>query len=273
MNANFFAQKAKRCWLQKTRLLDLPRNKPNGAGCKVKCPVNNYILLKIEQRLCLNHCDLVGESGKGMDVQFAASGLEINVAERLQIIDFQVREFNEHAAISRKPLKVDMALAIQIGTHLLDLKIGHVAYSPAQSAFMGPRAAELETFDQTSMWKQLAGRAYDLAQARILGKHANNVGAAGNPDKSLVLVGLQLPLGINLEKLRMQRSLKEAECQLFNCYIDLWRFHITSPKTKTPDFCVLYKNRHTDSSLISVLIRRVTALMGRLFRKLRSLKE
>ena len=125
-----------------------------------------------------------------MDVEFAASGLEINVAERLQIIDFQIREFNKHAAISSEPLKVDMALAIQIGTHLLDLKIGHIAYPPAQGAFVGPWAAELETLNQTSMWKQLAGRAYHLTETRIIGKHADNVGAAGNPDKGLVLVSL-----------------------------------------------------------------------------------
>jgi hypothetical protein len=148
------------------------------------------LLLKIEQRLGLDHCDLVRESGEGVDVQFAASGLKINVAEGLQIIDFQIRELDKHAAISGEPLKVDMALAIQVGAHLLDLKIGHVAYPPAQGAFVGPRAAELEPLNQTSVWKQLARSAYDLTQARILGKDANNVRAAGDPDKGLVLVGL-----------------------------------------------------------------------------------
>jgi hypothetical protein len=72
----------------------------------------------------------------------------------------------------------------------------------------------------------------------------------------------------------MQRSLKKAESQLLDGYIDLWRFHNSiSPKTNTPDFCVLYKNRYTYSSLISVLIGRVIALMGRLFHKLRNLKD
>ena len=123
-----------------------------------------------------------------MDVQFAASGLEINVAERLQIIDFQIREFNKHAAISSEPLKVDMALAIQIGTHLLDLKIGHVAKASAYSALVVSSSFEAEAFNEAFFWQQLAGRAYHLAETRIIGKHANNVGAAGNPDKGLVLV-------------------------------------------------------------------------------------
>ena len=127
-----------------------------------------------------------------------------------------------------------MALAIQIGTHFLDLKIGHVAYAPAQGAFVGPRAAELESLNQASMRKQLAGRAYHLTETRILGKHANDVGAAGNPNKSFVLVSLQLPFGINLEKLWMQRSLKKAECQLLDCYISLWRFHKQYPKKMKP---------------------------------------
>jgi len=66
-----------------------------------------------------------------VDVQFGLSGLKVNVAERLELADFQFREFYEHAPISRETFKVGMALPIQIRTHLLDLKIGHIIYTSA----------------------------------------------------------------------------------------------------------------------------------------------
>ncbi len=146
-----------------------------------------------------------------MDVQFAAPSLEVNIAERLESADFQFREFYKHAPIPREALKVSMALPIQIRTHLLDLKIGHVAYPPSQSALMSPWAGELKTLYQASRGQHLAGRAYNLSEARISGKNTDNVSAACNPDNGLVLFGIQVPVGINLEKLRMQRSLKKAE--------------------------------------------------------------
>jgi hypothetical protein len=77
------------------------------------------------------HCYLIRISSKRVDVQFAASSLEVNIAERLESADFQFREFYKHAPISRETLKVSMALPIQTGTHLLDLKIGHVTYPSA----------------------------------------------------------------------------------------------------------------------------------------------
>ena len=46
------------------------------------------ILLKAEQRLCLDHRHLVGISGESVDVQFASPCLEINVAERLETAGF-----------------------------------------------------------------------------------------------------------------------------------------------------------------------------------------
>ena len=76
---------------------------------------------------------------------------------------------------------------------------------------MSPWAGELKTLYQTSGGEHLAGRAYDLSQARITGKNTDNVSAACNPDNGLVLFGIQAPVGINLEKLRMQRPLKKAE--------------------------------------------------------------
>jgi hypothetical protein len=83
-------------------------------------------------------------------MQFSPSGFEIDVAERLEIADFQLREFDEHAAVSGEALEVRMALLVQVGTHLFDLEIGHVTYAPAQSAFVSSWAAELKAFEQSS---------------------------------------------------------------------------------------------------------------------------
>lgn len=146
-------------------------------------------LLEVEQRLGLNHCYLVGISGERVDVQFSLSGLKVNIAKRLELSDFLLREFYEHAPISRETLKVAMALAIQIRTHLFDLKIGHIIYTSAQSAFMGPWALELKTLNQTSRGQHLPGCAYDLNKADIAGKDADDMSASGNPDNRLVLFG------------------------------------------------------------------------------------
>jgi len=140
--------------------------------------------------LGLNHCYLVRISGEGVDVQLGLSGLEVNIAERLELTDFQLREFHEQASISRESLKVGMASPIQIRTHPLDLKIGHIIYTSAQSAFMGPWAAELETLNQTSRWQHLAGHANNLSKADIIGKDADNMSASGNPNNRLVLFGI-----------------------------------------------------------------------------------
>jgi hypothetical protein len=210
-----------------------------------------------------------------VDVQLGASCLEVNIAERLQPADFQFGEFYKQAAISRESLEVIVALQIQIGTHLLDLKIGHITYPAAQGAFMTARAAELKTLNQTPMREHLAGRAYNFTQTRIIGKNAGNVSASGNPDNRLVFLGPQVPAGVNLEKLRMQWSLEKAERQFFNSYIDLRRFHHEYPNTKItlPILSLLYKNRRIYSSPISVLVCPITPLIGRLFRKLRNSKD
>ncbi len=156
-----------------------------------------------------------------MDVQFSLSCLKVNIAERLEAPDLQAGEFDKDAPISSKPFKVKMALTIQIRAHLLYLKIGHIADAPAQSTFMRPRAAESKTLNQTSLWKHLPRCAYNLAQAHIPRINAYDVCAACNPDISFVFAGSYSPLGINLEKLRMQRPLKKTECQFFNSYVDL----------------------------------------------------
>jgi hypothetical protein len=87
---------------------------------------------------------------------------------------------------------------------------------------MGPWSPELKTLNQTPRGQHLAGRAYDLGKADIIGKDADNMSTSCDPNNRLVLFGIYFPIGINLEKLRMQRSLKKAEHQFFNSYIDLW---------------------------------------------------
>ena len=161
------------------------------------------LLLKVEQRLRLNHRYLVRVSRESVDVQFSLSCLEVNIAERLQTLDFQTCEFDKHTPFSSKPLKVEMTLTIQIGTHLLNLKIGHIVHSSAQGAFMRPWTAKSKTLNQTSSWKHLPRRAYNFAQGHFARVHAYNMRAACNPDISFVFAGFYSPLGINLEKLRM----------------------------------------------------------------------
>jgi len=204
-----------------------------------------FVLLKIEQGLCFNHRYLVGIGGEGVDMQFASSCLEVNVAERLESGDFEVWEFDKHASISCEPLEVDMALSIHICAHFLDLKIGHITYASAQSAFMGAWASELESFNQALMRQQLVWCAYNLTEADAAGKDAGHMGAAGNPDSSFVFLGFWFSLGVDLKELRMQRSLKKTECQFLNGYIDLRRFHnlkTYKQKCQPTAFTLLYKN-------------------------------
>ncbi|GAI57742.1 unnamed protein product, partial [marine sediment metagenome] len=54
----------------------------------IRLPLTARLLLKVEQRLRLNHRYLVRVSREGMDVQFSLSCLEVNIAERLQTPDF-----------------------------------------------------------------------------------------------------------------------------------------------------------------------------------------
>jgi len=147
------------------------------------------ILLEIEQRLRFNHRYLVRVGGKRVYMQLASSYLKVNIAKRLQSIDFQPGEFDKHAAVVCEALKVGVTLPIQIGTHLLDLKIGHITYPSAQSAFVRPWAAELKTLNQSSVRQHLPGSAYNLAEANIPCKDTGNMSAPGNPDKRLVFVG------------------------------------------------------------------------------------
>jgi len=82
--------------------------------------------VQVEQRLCLNHRYLLRICGERMDGQLISPCLEVDIAERLQTVGFLLRELDKHAPASCKPLKVNIALLVQVGAHPLDLKIGHI---------------------------------------------------------------------------------------------------------------------------------------------------
>lgn len=64
-------------------------------------------------------------------MQFCFSGLEVNITKRLELTDFKIREVYEHTSVPGETLEVSVALPVQIRAHLLDLKIGHIIYTPA----------------------------------------------------------------------------------------------------------------------------------------------
>jgi len=86
---------------------------------------------------------------------------------------------------------------------------------------VSPRAAELKTLNQTARGQHLAGRAYDFGKTNITGKDTDHMSAPCNPDDSLVLISINMPAGVNLEKLRMQGPLKKTEHQFLNSDIYL----------------------------------------------------
>ena len=61
-----------------------------------------------------------------VDVQFIFSGFEIDISERLQPGNRQLREAHEHTPVARKAFEVRVAPVIEIRAHFLDLEIGHV---------------------------------------------------------------------------------------------------------------------------------------------------
>lgn len=176
---------------------------------------------------------------EGVDVQFCSSGLEIYIAERLELADFLLGELNKDASVSCEPFEVGMALAIEIGTHLLDLEIGHIANALAQRTLMAPRASELESLDQPSMRQHLARCAYDFRKAGTPGKNAYHMRAACDPDDSFIFFSLQLPLRVYLKKLRVQWPLEEAEGQFVNRYVDMRCFHKRVIPSRTVNFYYL----------------------------------
>ena len=124
--------------------------------------------MEIKQRLCLYDCDLVRVGVERVDVQFAFTSFKIDVAERLQAADGLIGKSHKYASVAGKAFEVGMALPVKIRAHLFDLEIGHVAHASAERAFVAALAAELKSFDKTSLRKRLIGRIYQLGQAHIL---------------------------------------------------------------------------------------------------------
>lgn len=82
-----------------------------------------------------------------MNVQLIAPGLKIKVAEWSEPFRAFVVELSENAAVPCKSFKVAMALTVKVGTHLFDLKIGHITKAPCEGALVISLATEIESFD------------------------------------------------------------------------------------------------------------------------------
>ena len=114
--------------------------------------------MEVPERLRLYNRCLFRICSKRVNMQFSASGLEINIRERQKAVGLCQREFCKYAAIVCEPLKVGVTLLIEICTHLLDLKIGHIAQVAAERAFVRLGAVELKTLNETSFRQQLPRR-------------------------------------------------------------------------------------------------------------------
>jgi len=164
--------------------------------------------VQFEQRLRLNHGHLVGIGAEGMYMQLVFASFKIDIAERLNAADLQIRKIHENPAVLCEAFQVGVALPIKIWAHLFDLEIGHIAHAAAKRTFMRTRSPELEPLDKSPLREHLARSADHFAQANIVGKNANYVRTTGHPNQCLILIRLQLTLGVNLKQFRMQRSLE-----------------------------------------------------------------
>jgi len=101
-----------------------------------------------------------------------------------------------------------MALAVKMRAHLLNLKIGHIAKAPAKTAFVRTPALKCESFNQTLLRQRLLRRSYKLRNSQpFFAENADNMRTAGDPDKGLILLRLQMSSGEDIEEFRMQRPL------------------------------------------------------------------
>jgi hypothetical protein len=77
--------------------------------------------------------------------------LEIDVAERLQAVQFKLRKSYEYAAVAAESLEVGEALLVEINVEPLDLEIGHITDTLAQRAFVVSGPSELEPLNQAPL--------------------------------------------------------------------------------------------------------------------------
>ena len=155
--------------------------------------------MQVEQRLRLDNRHLIRERMECMDMQFIPACFKIDVAKRLQSTDRQIRKRDKEAAIFRESFQIVMTLPVQIGTHLLDLKIGHITEAATERTFVAALAAELESLNQAAFGKELARCTDQLRQANIALGQADNMGTACGPNRRFIAFGLDMPAGINGE--------------------------------------------------------------------------
>ena len=168
-------------------------------------------LVELEQRLGFYDCHLVRVRVESMQVQLISSCLEVDIAKRLKSADSGLWKSNKDAAMLCETLKIDKALAVEIRTHLLDLKISHVAQLLADGALVVLAAPELELLDKATLGKRLSGKADQFGETLLACKNTDDMRAAGGPDSGFVLLGFQMTLCVNVKQLRMQRPLKKSK--------------------------------------------------------------
>ena len=87
-------------------------------------------------------------------------------------------------------------------------------------------ASELEALYESFFGEHLSWYGNQFGKAGVACKDTDEVGAAGGPDEGFVLVGPQMTPGVNVEKLRVQRSLIQRERQFADSQIYLRCIHI-----------------------------------------------
>ena len=120
--------------------------------------------MEIKEGLCFYDSYLVGVCVESVDVQFVLSGLEVDVAERFEAGDGGFGKGYKYASIACEALQVDVALAVKVRAHLLDLKIGHVAKASAYSALVVSSSFEAEAFNEAFFGQHLAGVTYEFGE-------------------------------------------------------------------------------------------------------------
>ena len=146
-----------------------------------------------------------------MDMQFIPACFKIDVAKRFQPTNGQIRKRDKEAAIFCKSFQVVMTLPVQIGAHLLDLKIGHITEAATERTLVSTLAAKLESLNQAAFGKKLARCTNQLCQANIALGQTDNMGTACGPNGRIIAFGPDMAPGMDGKQLRMQRTLKERK--------------------------------------------------------------
>lgn len=224
--------------------------------------------MQVKQRLRLDNRHLIRKRMKRMDMQFVTTCFKVNIAKRLQPAGGVLRKCDKHPPIPREPLQIRMALAVQIGTHLFNLEIGHVVQTPTQGAFVSPLAPELESLNQAAFGQQHAVGANQFRQAHIAGKHTDHMRTSCGPQHHFVMFGFKMSATENREQFRMQRPLKQRKRQLTDSYIGIRRLH-SSPVLSNDQYFLPDYNKYAISKSRPLIILKIGqgVLIGRKFCK------